>query len=126
MKRHRRRIMAQKVQIILLSDLALAEDPESQAPAHVTRRFSVDGADFEMDLSGAESEAFDRALAPYREAARLVSRGRGPRGRSARPARAPVDTVRVREWARENDIEVKDRGRVPADVVARYEAAQGS
>jgi hypothetical protein len=31
----------------------------------------------------------------------------------------------VREWARENDIEVKERGRVPQDIVARYKAATG-
>jgi hypothetical protein len=120
--------MAQKVKIHLISDLALAEDPESQAPAHVTRRFSVDGADFEIDMSQAESEGFDKAIAPYRGAGRLVPRGARARGRSrgAKPEKPPVDTTAVRDWARENGIEVKDRGRVPADVVARYEAAQGA
>jgi Lsr2 len=30
---------------------------------------------------------------------------------------------RVREWANAQGIEVKDRGRVPADLVARFKAA---
>jgi hypothetical protein len=120
--------MAQKVKIHLISDLALAEDPESQAQADVTRRFSVDGADFEIDMSESESKAFDAAMALYLEAGRLLGRGGKPRGQGravSRPARErpAVDTVKVREWARENGIEIKDRGRVPGDVVAKYEAA---
>jgi hypothetical protein len=31
----------------------------------------------------------------------------------------------VREWAKENGIEVKERGRVPKDIVTRYRAATG-
>jgi hypothetical protein len=31
----------------------------------------------------------------------------------------------VREWARAQGIEVKDRGRVPADLVAKFTAATG-
>jgi hypothetical protein len=29
----------------------------------------------------------------------------------------------VRDWARQNGIEIKDRGRIPADVAARFQAA---
>jgi hypothetical protein len=36
-----------------------------------------------------------------------------------------VDTAKVREWARGQGIEVKDRGRVPADVVEQYKTAAG-
>jgi hypothetical protein len=36
-----------------------------------------------------------------------------------------LDTTGVREWARAQGIEVKDRGRVPAGVVARFRAATG-
>ena len=48
-----------------------------------------------------------------------------------RPARldaAPVsalDPTEVREWAKAQGIEVKDRGRVPAELVARFKAATG-
>lgn len=119
--------MAQKVQIRLLSDLELAKDPESEAEANRTRRFSVDGAGFEIDLSDAESEAFDLAMAPYKNAARPLGRGGRTQGqgRPARTAKPPIDTAAVRVWAAENGIDIKTRGRIPADVVARYEAVAG-
>ena len=34
-----------------------------------------------------------------------------------------LNTTDVREWARAQGIEVKDRGRVPADLVAKFKAA---
>ena len=34
-----------------------------------------------------------------------------------------ADSTKVREWANAQGIEVKDRGRVPADLVARFKAA---
>jgi hypothetical protein len=36
-----------------------------------------------------------------------------------------VNTTDVREWARAQGIEVKDRGWVPADLVAKFRAATG-
>ena len=36
-----------------------------------------------------------------------------------------VNTTDVREWARTQDIAVKDRGRVPAELVAKFRAATG-
>jgi hypothetical protein len=36
-----------------------------------------------------------------------------------------VNTTEVREWPRAQGIEVKDRGRVPADLVAKFRVATG-
>jgi hypothetical protein len=36
-----------------------------------------------------------------------------------------LDTTQIREWARTKGIEARDRGRVPADLVARIKAATG-
>ena len=33
------------------------------------------------------------------------------------------DITEVREWVKAQGIEVKDRGRIPADLVARFNAA---
>jgi hypothetical protein len=55
-------------------------------------------------------------------ASRVPSRGPGnPVGLGL-----DVDPAQVRAWARENGVEVADRGRLPADVVDRYRAAQQS
>jgi hypothetical protein len=34
-----------------------------------------------------------------------------------------LNTTEVREWAKAQGIEVKDRGRVPAELVAKFKAA---
>ena len=36
-----------------------------------------------------------------------------------------MDTYAVRAWAKDQGIDIKERGRVPADVVARYREATG-
>lgn len=36
-----------------------------------------------------------------------------------------LNTTEVREWAKAQGIEVKDRGRVPAEVVVKFKAAAG-
>ena len=58
--------------------------------------------------------------------------GAAARGGTRRPARGgrrtPAggpDRTEIRDWAKAQGIEVKDRGRVPAAVVARFKAATG-
>jgi hypothetical protein len=34
-----------------------------------------------------------------------------------------VDSTKVREWAKAQGIDVKDRGRVPAELVVKFKAA---
>ena len=65
-------------------------------------------------------------LAKYIEHARKV--GGTARRAGARGGRraSEVDTVAVRAWARENGYDINDRGRVPADLVAKYQAATGA
>jgi len=64
-------------------------------------------------------------LARYVSAARRAGGGaRSGRG-GRRAARAGLKSTGAREWAKAQGIEVKDRGRVPAELVARFEAATG-
>ncbi|WP_165865808.1 Lsr2 family DNA-binding protein [Vallicoccus soli] len=78
------------------------------------------------------AENLREAFAPYLGAARKVGgpgrTRRSTRGRSTRE-RGGADTgptpQTVRAWAAEHGIELKSRGRVPADAIAKYEAAQG-
>jgi hypothetical protein len=111
--------MAQKVQTLLIDDLDGAE-------AEGTVRFGLDGTDYEIDLSAKHAEALRKALAPYLNAARRApgsaSRRPGRSGRRAASADGPNPTA-VREWAKSQGIEVKDRGRVPAELVVKFKAA---
>src|ERR1039457_1684857 len=56
---------------------------------------------------------------------RRVARSQDPAAGRRGLARAPRPgaSKEMRDWAREHGYEVNDRGRVPADVVPKYEAA---
>jgi len=111
--------MAQKVQTLLIDDL-------DGGQAEATVRFALDGTDYEIDLSTTHAEALRKTLAPYLSAARRTSGSAARRpGRSAGRAAiagGPGPTT-VREWAKSQGIEVKDRGRVPAELVVKFKAA---
>ena len=111
--------MAQKIQTLLIDDL-------DGSAAEGTVRFGLDGAEYEIDLSAGHTRQLRDALARYVDAARRVSgSARTPARGSRRGPSGGVNTTEVREWARAQGIEVKDRGRVPADLVAKFRAATG-
>lgn len=111
--------MAQRIQTYFIDDLDGSE-------AEGTVRFGLDGAQYEIDLSTAHAKELRNTLARYTQAAR---RGTSAGRRRARGERnAPADrhgSTEVRTWAREQGIEVKDRGRIPAEVTAKFRAATG-
>ena len=108
--------MAQQIQTLFIDDI-------DGGPAEGTVRFGLDGTDYEIDLSTEHSEELHKALAGYVTHARKAAgtARRGPRGR--RGDGAP-DTRKVREWARAEGIDIKERGRVPAEVIEKYKAAE--
>jgi hypothetical protein len=73
-----------------------------------------------IDLSREHADALAAAIQPYIAAARKVPGARRP-VKGARPARH--DQSDVRAWARGQGIKISDRGRIPADVLTRYESA---
>ena len=84
-------------------------------------RFAVGGTGHEIDLNKKNARAFRKQLAPFVEHARRTGRGqRRPRTSSSRQRSGDV-----RAWAKERGIAVSGRGRIPASVVARYDAATG-
>ena len=44
----------------------------------------------------------------------------GPTAAGPPPPTSPPDTATIRQWAQANGVAVKDRGRIPASVVAAY------
>jgi len=106
--------MAQKVTVALEDDLDGGQADE-------TVRFGIGGVDYEIDLSATNAAAFRRELAPFIEHARKA--GRGSRRRPARSASSRERSGGIRAWAKEAGIAVSERGRIPASVVAQYQAA---
>ena len=96
--------------------------------------FTFNGAEMTVDLDNLERHNFERMIAAhqekianleaefaakmakYVEVAKVVNSGKSSRSRTEDPAK-------VREWARANGYEVSDRGRIPANVMEAYEAA---
>jgi hypothetical protein len=90
-----------------------------------TVRFGYVGREYEIDLSEEHATELDQLLSPYVQHARHVD-GTQPRRRGARKAEerhSPEKLRAIRQWAREQGLRVSDRGRIAADIVAKYEAA---
>jgi hypothetical protein len=105
--------MAQRTQVLYVDDI-------DGSDAEGTVRFSFGGTDYEIDLNKEHADQFAEAIGPFVAAARKMSLSR----RSARAARAGRPNLsNVRAWARDQGIKVSDRGRIPADVLAKYNAA---
>jgi hypothetical protein len=108
--------VAQKVSVTFACDYDSKEIPEGE---HLTRAFSLDGRDYEIDLCEKHSQKFDEALARFADRARRVT------GRVTRPKRRTAahrqHSADVRAWAKSSGIAVSDRGRIPAHVIRDYE-----
>jgi len=111
--------VAQKIQTLFVDDL-------DGSDAEGTVRFGLDGTDYEIDLNIEHAQALREALARYVQAARRTGGGTRRSGRSGRKApENGLKTTEVREWAKAQGIEVKDRGRVPVELVVKFKAATG-
>ena len=90
--------------------------------AEGTVAFSVEGTNYEIDLSKKNSAAMLKALKPYIDHARKVRGTRSKAGSTSKASGRRKDLGAVREWAKANGYEVSDRGRIPAQVVEAYDA----
>jgi hypothetical protein len=110
--------MVQKVSVILIDDMNGGEADE-------TVEFGLDGISYEIDLSHGSSRELRDLLKPYIGNGRKVT---GTARRISRSRTAGSDEARnkdIRAWAKAQGFKVNERGRVPADIVAKYEAANG-
>lgn len=105
--------MARKVQYFLVDDIDGGEASE-------TVSFGLDGVSYEIDLSDSNAAELRNALSAYVGSARRAGRRAKSRGRAA-PSRSS-ETAAIRDWARERGFKISDRGRIPADILAKYEA----
>jgi len=76
------------------------------------RLFTIGDRRFRIDLTDANMDALEAALAPFIDKAMEIV------------TKPSVDLTAVRAWAAENGIEVSPKGRVSAEVLAKYAAAQ--
>jgi hypothetical protein len=107
--------MAQKVSVLLVDDMDGGE-------AHETVPFSIDGTSYEIDLSSENANKLRKELAVYIDHARKASGVSGRRRRS-RTGPGRERSSEIRAWAKERGHKVSERGRIPAAIIAEYEAS---
>jgi Lsr2 len=111
--------VAQKIQTLYVDDIDGSE-------AEGTVRFGLDGTEYEIDLNAEHARALRDAVARYVKAARRVGgAARRPSRAGRRASASGLNTTEVREWAKAQGIEVKDRGRIPAELVVKFKSATG-
>jgi len=96
--------------------------------ADETVTFSLDGVEFEIDLSADNAARLRDTLAEYVGHARRVG-GRKQRGAGLpKPTtgNGKPDTQAVREWARSQGETVAERGRVPQALLTRFQEAHSN
>lgn len=106
--------MAKTTVVTITDDIDGSEGAE-------TVTFSFAGQSYEIDLGTKNLEKFKKGLQPFIDSGRRVGRQgpvRATRGRTSRK-----DSSAIRAWAAEQGLAVSERGRIPAAVVAKYEAA---
>jgi len=115
--------VAQRTTVVLTDDVDGGEASE-------TVQFGLEGVQYEIDLSEENAEKLRRAVSLYVEHGRRIggrrsTAGSGSSGGSGggAPEGDGVDNAAVRAWAREQGIEVSDRGRIKAEVIQQFQDA---
>ena len=102
----------------------LVDDYDGKSKAQETVRFSIDGVDYEIDLSTKNAGKLREVFQQWTEPAHKVGRMRKGKGNNRTGApRAAADkeqTGAIRQWARKNGYTVSSRGRIQADIIAAY------
>jgi hypothetical protein len=112
--------MAKVVSTAYVDDL---DGSEASGPVD----FSLDGKDYTIDLSDSNAARLRDALASFVASARRASGTGRRRLTSSSPQRSASgrsreETQEIRAALRELGYSVKDRGRIPAELLAAYEA----
>lgn len=106
-----------------VDDKELSSGKEVQADEH-DLRFSLDGVEYEIDLTAKNASKLRTIFAPYIGAGRRKASGGAGKAKAApalpKPSALREHNQAVREWARSEGIEISDRGRIPARVEERY------
>jgi hypothetical protein len=108
--------MAREVRVQLIDDLS-GEDADG------TVRFSVDGADYEIDLTADHASELRGVLEKYAAHGRRLRGTADRRGARSVPA-GRDETQKIRDWAKAHGYNPSARGRISQDIKKAYDAAQ--
>lgn len=112
-------------------EIVVLEDDLEGGKADETVKFSLDGIQYEIDLSDKNAKKLRDAVAQFVANGRRVSRGGVVvGGRAAARARGSAAADReqnkaIRAWAKRQGEDISDRGRIPQEIVDKYHADAG-
>ncbi|AND17200.1 histone-like nucleoid-structuring protein Lsr2 [Rathayibacter tritici] len=110
--------MAQKVTLVDDIDGSLIDDDGG------TIRFSIDGSNYEIDLSADNTSKLHKALDKFVLNSRKVRAASLAAPSSGAARKSDPERLRaVREWANANGYRVSSRGRIPQEVMDAFDAA---
>lgn len=113
--------MARKVTVTLVDDV------DGQATADESVEFAIDGITYEIDLSSKNADNLRSELSVWVANARKVGGRRRARASvSVGRKRVNIDreqSAAIREWASKNGHAISSRGRIPAEVIDAFNAA---
>lgn len=111
--------------IIYMDDM---EDADIEADGG-TLRFSLEGTEYEIDLSKKNATKLRSVLGPFVAAARVTGKRSSPKVNKPTSGLASGynsdQLTAIRTWANGNGFTVSPRGRVPVDVIDAFEKAGG-
>jgi len=110
--------MAQKTVVTVVCDLP--HDDEVEGTESVS--FAFDGNAYEIDLCGPHSKELREKVGAFADHARRVTAA-GRRNRKSRTGPGRERSSEIREWARQHGHKVSERGRIPSNIIAEYEAS---
>jgi hypothetical protein len=118
--------MAQQVLVRLIDDVNGEEEADE------TVMFSIDGVEYEIDLTSRHASELRRGIEPFVEVARRITpvgKRAVARSTSAKgPAKTTTELTKVertslRIWAEQEGIPISDRGRIAASVLGAWREA---
>ena len=109
--------MAHKTVVTVVCDLP--HDGEVEGTESVS--FAFDGNAYEIDLCETHSKELREKIGSFADHARRATGG--GRRRKARTGSGRERSSEIREWARQHGHKVSERGRIPANIIAEYEAS---
>ena len=112
--------MVSKTVITVVCDLP--HDGEVEGTETVS--FAFDSTAYEIDLCSMHAKDLREKFGQYVEHARRVTGGGARRRRGpSRGGPGRQQSAEIRAWAKQHGRQVSERGRIPAAIIAEYEAS---
>lgn len=101
--------------------IKMVDDLDGKSVAEETVEYSLDGTNYEIDLSSKNAEKLRKEIGVWIESSRKV----GGRFKGRRPTKSSDDLQAIRDWANEQGMKVSSRGRISGEIISAYNNRSG-